>query len=200
MHYPSQLLRSNSLDLEYIPNMGIKSGKVKAKNFRIDNLEVIRKRNTGNTPCNTESTKDNEHIISKLLEKTKCKPPHWIDLKYPQVCNNSHSIANTNIDACAFDNPDFFKEFDEPCDQIKIITFNVQELNRGFNESTDTRSDLTLAFKSATYKEIIHIRSFDMESLVGNMGGYVGLLLGFAIWQVPDAIKWVLNELKRVMK
>ena len=130
------------------------------------------------------------------METTKCKPPHWIDLKYPQVCNNSYYIAKTNIDAGAFDNPEFLNQFDKPCDQIKSITFTVQELHREFNESKETSSDLNFSFKSATYKEITHIRSFDIESLVGNTGGYVGLLLGFAVWQAPDAIKWVVNKLK----
>ena len=31
-------------------------------------------------------------------------------------------------------------------------------------------------------------RSIDAHSLVGNIGGYVGLLLGFSIVQIPDIL------------
>ena len=39
-----------------------------------------------------------------------------------------------------------------------------------------------------TYMEIRHEKAYDMQSLVGNAGGYVGLFLGYAILQLPDLL------------
>ena len=43
-----------------------------------------------------------------------------------------------------------------------------------------------VAFYAQTYKEISQVKAFDMEMLVGNIGGYLGLFLGYALLQIPD--------------
>ena len=48
------------------------------------------------------------------------------------------------------------------------------------------RVELEFIFKADTYKEIRKDRAFNIESLVGNVGGYIGLFLGFAIWSIPE--------------
>ena len=39
-------------------------------------------------------------------------------------------------------------------------------------------------------------RSIDAHSLVGNIGGYVGLLLGFSIVQIPDFLCQVFKKVQ----
>ena len=34
------------------------------------------------------------------------------------------------------------------------------------------------------------------ESLIGNLGGYIGLFVGVSVWQIPDIVPWVLIKLK----
>ena len=43
-------------------------------------------------------------------------------------------------------------------------------------------------FKRVSYKLIKSVPKFDGESLIGNLGGYLGLFLGFATWQAPELI------------
>ena len=33
-------------------------------------------------------------------------------------------------------------------------------------------------------------RAIDIQALVGNIGGYIGLLLGYSLLQIPDLISW----------
>ena len=54
------------------------------------------------------------------------------------------------------------------------VTFNPQLAN------------ISIMFTSQLYKEIVHGRDYDLDGVIGNGGGYVGLFLGFAIWQIPD--------------
>ena len=44
---------------------------------------------------------------------------------------------------------------------------------------------LLLNFQGATYMEIEQIRAYDIQSLFGNAGGYVGAFLGVALMQLP---------------
>ena len=192
LHYPKQFIRSPSLDLEWRTKIGIITGDTKV--FWIDNLDVIRRRNTPNTPCNMEWQNDDEIIRKQIVNDVGCKPPHWkINDDYP-ICNNKIAMKKTNI--LKWDVPDtaFLKSFKQPCQQVQSISFTPHVVRR-INESEEPFPYLWLIFKSTTYKEIQHIRSFSAESLVGNMGGYVGLFLGFAIWQVPEAIQFLVIKL-----
>ena len=40
-------------------------------------------------------------------------------------------------------------------------------------------------------------RAIDAHSLIGNMGGYVGLLLGFSILQVPGFVAKVFEKIRK---
>ena len=202
MHYPKQLIRSSPMDIELPGYPGIISGTLIKKTFHIENLEVMRRRDTFKNPCNREQIGDDDLILDKMLQETGCRPPHWsIRANYP-VCNNKASINKTNIHPSDFANPDFLRPFIQPCDQLQNVMFTTvhqtapTEPNRGHD---DPRTHINLMFKSSHYKEILHIRDFDIESLVGNMGGYVGLFLGFAVWQVPNAIKGVSDKLKSIV-
>ena len=95
MHYPGQLYRSYPLVSEYIENTGFFTGELSAKNFWIDSVEVVKRRNTLKSECLEDSEKDQEYIISMLFEKTQCKPPNWKDAKYP-TCN-SKILKGVNI-------------------------------------------------------------------------------------------------------
>ena len=192
MHYPKQLIRTHPFHVEMIPNTGLVSGYLKKKTFLIDNINVIRRRSTSTKPCHNAWKKDDDFIRRKILKRSKCKPPYWIDSDYP-ICHDQESMKIANIDTEDIGNPEFLKHFVEPCDQIKTIAFNCQE-DLHINESNGETSALLLAFMNSQYKEIRHIRALDVESLVGVMGGYVGLFLGFAIWQLPDAIKFVFDK------
>ena len=202
MHYPKQLIRSSPMDIELPGYPGIISGTLTKKIFWIENLEVMRRRNTFKTPCNQELISDDDLILEKKLEDAGCRPPHWsVEANYP-ICNNKNAMNKTNVQPSDFGNPDFLKSFVEPCDQLQNVMFTTV-IQGGPTEKNQGRNDLTshinLMFKGSNYKEILHIRDFDIESLVGNMGGYVGLFLGFAVWQVPNAIKGVSDKLKSIV-
>ena len=38
-------------------------------------------------------------------------------------------------------------------------------------------------------QDIVHFRDLDAHALIGNLGGYVGLLLGFSILQLPNILR-----------
>ena len=109
------------------------------------------------------------------------------------------SIKKANINEGFFNDPEFLANVTAPCDQMKTVTFTVQDLPQSENDSyKKDYAKIYFIFKSAAYKEILHVRAFDIESLVGNMGGYIGLFLGFAIWQLPDGIRIIVKLLEKL--
>ena len=56
--------------------------------------------------------------------------------------------------------------------------------------------NVEIHFKSSHYKEIKQIKDFCLESWIGNVGGYIGLFLGYAICQLPELISYVSAKLQ----
>ena len=46
-------------------------------------------------------------------------------------------------------------------------------------------------------KSFLHFRAIDFQALIGNIGGYIGLLLGYSLLQIPDLINWVMLKSNR---
>ena len=98
------------------------------------------------------------------------------------------SLSNVNIS----------KWYPPPCQSIEKIDYHYEEVE--IKEEDDTSLEespwfrIVLLFHAQTYKEISQIKAYDSEMLVGNIGGYLGLFLGYAILQIPallsKAKKW----------
>ena len=48
--------------------------------------------------------------------------------------------------------------------------------------------------------DFYHFRSLDINTLIGNVGGYIGLLIGFSICDVPILIIRISQELENIHK
>ena len=52
--------------------------------------------------------------------------------------------------------------------------------------------------RNLTKKPIERFRAIDVNSLFGYMGGYVGVLVGFSILQIPDLLLETFARIKRL--
>jgi len=249
LHYPNQLMRSTALERDHL---GI-TYETFQKIFLVDNMEVIRKRNTRFRKCNENYKEEDDLIRQRLVEKVGCTPIHWpIEKDYKDRCKSADEMIQLGTPLLESINPEFFKTFkdEEPCNQIYAIAYTFKDLhpppfcseltnspkckdpkekggpqgNTHDNSSTKpeahvgqdkiTNEDepecpmmcrlpptktISVGFKSFNYKEIKHIKAFTIESWVGNVGGYIGLFLGCAIWQVPDFIEFLFKKLRGIV-
>ena len=201
MHYPGQFLRGLILDVEDSWNIRITSGNVKSKTIAVDMVDVIRRRNTQRTPCGGHSIRDDDMILISIVETANCKPPHWKNVDGYPICNDTRKMREVYVDSNfpTQSTATFLQRFVKPCNQVKMVTSAIREGTRGLfshllQDTKDNSVRLHIVFRNQDYKEIKHKRDFDFESLVGNIGGYVGLLLGFALWQIPDAMKLIVDK------
>ena len=49
-----------------------------------------------------------------------------------------------------------------------------------------TKLTITVHHRQTSFKEIEQIRAYNIRSLVGDMGGYMGLFLGYALLNFPS--------------
>ena len=239
LHYPNQLMRAKDLLIDHLG----KSFKTIVFAFSVDDLKVIRRRNTRFKPCNVVFEEDDDAIRRQLIQNTGCTPSYWLpSLRYPQ-CTTPKQLLDVLTPSLRGLNSSFLKKFDPPCNQIQTISYttklikrkhvreklckengklllanvenkdeqNVAELKippgQGNNwadrekESicnSETRT-IEIIFKNPYYEEVQHVKSFNFESWIGNAGGYVGLFLGFAIWQIPVLIEFLSTKISDLL-
>ena len=49
-------------------------------------------------------------------------------------------------------------------------------------------------FISNEFKEFEQVRAYNLESLIGNSGGYIGLLVGYTVAQMPRMITYFIMK------
>ena len=198
--YPNQLLRS-------FPIMEIKNMEErKEKNMLLimaQGVEVIQRRSKANSICKEKWENDDNDIINELVSRVGCRQEHWntSDSNTP-VCKSQEQFGEVRVPSLSNVDTRFLEKYDPPCREIRTIISTADLRNMNEDELNPKEVDaipftkIDIRFKSPTYKIIKNVRAFNEESLVGNMGGYVGLFLGFAIWQAPELIHGIANTLR----
>ena len=65
---------------------------------------------------------------------------------------------------------------------------------RSNNESYFT---IRVSHRQTTFREIKQTRAYDVESLYGDIGGYMGLLLGYSILNLPSMILFCYGSIRK---
>ena len=88
----------------------------------------------------------------------------------------------------------------QQCNELKKLSYKyednvakIKKMDEYHRYDSNFQSNITenitqflVLFEDSGIKEIKQVRSFGIESLVGNVGGYIGLFLGFSIIQLPE--------------
>ena len=102
------------------------------------------------------------------------------------VCQDRNDINEENLDYKDLKNDDSSKTKSNSDGWLKREKSQMCNL--------DTKR-FEIVFKNPYYEEILHVKSFSTESWVGNVGGYAGLFLGVAFWQLPDLVEFLKSKL-----
>ena len=110
-------------------------------------------------------------------------------------------MANLVIPRIRVVDAKFVEQFVPPCRQITTVASSetitdLADADLKSDRKKRNRTAIEIQFRSINYKIINNVQAFNGESVVGNLGGYVGLFLGVAIWKAPDFISFILEQLK----
>ena len=132
--------------------------------------------------------------MTEMMKKLGCRPPHWISnsTSYLDVCQNGEKMQSFAWQP----NSDDIAAFDPPCRMIERLDYLYEE----FDEKDGFYGRLQVNFGNASYfiiqqsyrqiafNEKIQKKAYTLDDVVGTVGGFIGLFLGYALIQVPDLI------------
>ena len=210
LHYPRQLFRSPIRKLY----QNVQNGSLlKVMKFKMQNIEVLIRRNKPSRKCNQDWKKDDDRILTKIVRAIGCEPSHW-KLNSEDVAN-----ANLNITKCSdmrkmqlfsrhsplaylVPNIHFLNNLPPPCHDVTQSLYEYKEdaWSKEEFKGLDVEAnffEVNLAFPSSVYKEIVQIRAYGLQSLVGYIGGYIGMFLGIGLSQLPSLLMKLYKRMKK---
>ena len=119
-------------------------------------------------------------VLEKHVSSVGCKTPFQPhELKYPicktkETMKKAHLPLNTNaIPACR---------------EIEWIDYHMKESEGDKDIKHSNWFAVALHIMKMRFKITVQKREVDFQSLVGYVGGYVGIFLGVALAQIPELI------------
>ena len=193
-HYPDQRYLSFSTYLYQWPLRTTESTKNYIMRFNLRSMEVLQRRQKRHTSCYSRADYDGQ-IRKSIIEKAGCRPSMWTAKLSGPFCTTSKSLQEIGAEHLdQLQQRSSNKTYLQPCRLLKKAQIDYVEVD--YIEHTekglfvDDEGWFILEFDVRTngFKEIKQVRKYNIQSLVGNAGGYIGLFLGFAIWNVPTLI------------
>ena len=170
----------------------------------------MRKRPDSTTPCNheIEDSDINFQKIVSLQKDTRCVPPFWkkklqgiLELKEcttPTQLKRIYRYINNYKEVLA--------NYTAPC----IDMYNAVAWNWNLKQEKPARNQAVIKFfyQEKYYEEIKYSKAFDVEGFISNLGGFVGIFLGYSLMQLPGLLgrfiiwsfyvacsKWIIGRL-----
>ena len=183
VHYPGQFLDSKMQKYVWKERYSYSSDYLTMR-FKIQKLEVMKHRKTKTSQCNIKLRENDQRKMLGKIGEVGCKPPWWKEIEDFPVCRSKEKLK-------------MFTKFNvtnyvPACQSIQKILYTYQEFEivedwtQEWLDEVHNLFEVMLEFQDATYMEIHQVRSYSIQDVVGDVGGYLGLFLGFAILQIPE--------------
>lgn len=196
-HYPMQMTAGKGIEKSSWPIREKNDSKAYTMFFKLKNIEVIHNRNKRMNPCIEYLSNHDKHTFQKFVEMAGCRPPYIKTNTTLTVCTTKEEMKKTidvsNEYRIARDN------FDKiPCRNLGRLDFGYREYD--LPKDRTPSFNITLYYGDSKYREIRQVRAFGLHALFGNIGGYVGIFIGYALFQLPDLVMKIMNFLRRKEK
>ena len=188
-HYPEQFGRSFPTNRRFW-NARTSSNSYRMR-FYFKGMEVLKRRHKSFETC-LDNIPYDKWLIHNITAELQCTPPYWMaDDKYP-TCQNQTELEKGQIMFWSY----FYGniEANHPCTEIQKVDMDYEETDDDLPGTDETR--IRVYYRSSTYKEIRQMKAYTIMMLFGNVGGFVGLLLGYALIQIPSLIHSTLSCFK----
>ena len=178
----------------------------------VRSIDVIRKRQDAIAPCDPNLHEEDDKLRQVAINAIGCIPPYM-----RRFVNESKLLKQAMITpfcnqtqyADAYEmHLNFAKVqtwYIEPCDQMSSIVTTTESLNEKEDRSMSLRGDskITLRFRlnflTDSYKETVNTLAFSMATLWSQIGGFVGIFLGYSLLQIPELIEICVVRIKSIL-
>lgn len=169
-NFPNQFLR-NIEDNRYI--WGNSRSTLNSYNaFKITHIELIHRRFKQKDPCFQKWNNFDEEVLKRHVKNVSCNPPYLTAnsrtcATIEEMKNSFYSVRDAKHKYCP-----------KPCHELTniIFTSHYYDMN-GIDDFENDYIGLRVAYPG-NIKLITQNQLVDIHSLIGNIGGYIGLFLG----------------------
>ena len=193
IHEPGHLIKQFGKQILQLSQADFENATIGINNkydISINQVDVLRRRNKPDAECN-EMLRDEDRVWrEKVTESVGCIPSYWEglenDLEGNYVystslnrCNQTteyEQIASTYLPPKHTDNGR--KLYTGSCNQMEIISSVTKSNSPGNNLL------INFNYMSENYRETRNIRAIGVINLLSSIGGFIGLLIGFGLFQV----------------
>ena len=194
IHLPGQLIRSfdtpsYKASLLYFTSTLNRNGNKEPSllSFQVSQVKQIRKREKSNLPCNQKIDDYDRYFQEHISYELGCIPPYW-----------KQSFSNkSQLEECTTPKQlqDIFKKTsyltyvlglkEVPCNEMKLLSIS------SINVDPDPKpKDISIEFMytEKTYEEIQYSKMMGFDGWLSNVGGFIGIFLGYSLLQIPEIL------------
>ena len=157
-------------------------------------MEVLRRRPDAIEACNDSLVDDDNQWRKSIVEKIQCVPTFMerffqnITDTWPNCNPDQLKMAqdlyspHDNFEAVA-------RLYLPPCTQMSTVVTIAEDIERMENENI---TSIILRFEYPTnYRETLNKREFSVYELWSQIGGIMGIMVGYSLMQIPDTLKGI---------
>ena len=189
LHDP--ILRIDRLQLEYLQNTS------RMVTLRVNQVDVLEKREDAIPPCNASLIDLDAKYRQSVVEFVGCGPSYWKRffktdfIKNLKTCNSKDEFLTlSKYMPLYFENGT--KLFRPNCRQM-TITFDMSQADLSYSQG---RLGFLLSYGSENYKHFLNVRSISINDMWSQIGGFIGMLLGYSLLQTPEIFIYVVMVLR----
>ena len=137
--------------------------------FTLQQIEILKRRNRRDSPCLSDEVNFDQIDLDDHLERVGCRAPYQKTRKQLKICNSMddlHDATSYQIQT---------RKSNTPCTSASTITHSFDEQDIDVMGSDWFHVQIMYPNQ---YKEIVMVKAVDLQTAIGNAGGYIGLFLG----------------------
>ena len=202
IHHPQQLIRSfqdakYKTSFEYLTSAleADSNNSPKTLEFKITQVKQLRKRHTSATPCLDDIPNYDKYYEEGMIVSFGCIPPYWMrqfsNFKTLEQCTSPMQLDDAHL---KIDNQERIGRLKEiPCNEM--ILLSIDNIN---NEPFPKPTDISIEFiyPERSYEEIKYNKMMGFEGWLSNVGGFVGIFLGYSMLQIPELLAYITGLFK----
>ena len=199
IHHPNHLIASfdkpkYKASFQYLMDtLSSNTGQgAKTLEFKISQIKQLRKRSDSNAPCTYDIIDYDRYFQEEVNKELRCVPPYWrdsfSDVDELEECKNVTSLQDAHLKIAEPKSILEGKQF--PC--YEMILLSIDSIN---NNPSPEPKDISMAFyyPEKTYEEIKYSRMMGFDGWLSNVGGFVGIFLGYSMLQIPEFFVCILG-------
>jgi len=183
IHHPGQLIRSFDS-----PTFKANTSEMQKeyRQIKVSQSTVWKKRSIKGQRCLNDVDYYDQYIQQAISKNISCLPPFWkntINLTtIPEECTSLEKLKRFNDLIHTYKS--IFHEIQTPC----VNMFNSVQWRNMPQKRRSQDGLMEIIYSDKYYEEILQVEDFGMHDFISNLGGFIGIFLGYSIMQIPELL------------